>query len=72
MDKWIFSCPAPECGEIVEGFYNAGPMLKYDREGFTDEDSKMQIVKGVTKADFDEYKKKLSSAGYKIESENEI
>ena len=72
MDKWIFSCPAPECGETVEGFYNAGPMLKNDKDGFTDEDSKMQIVKGVTRADFDEYKKKLSSAGYKIESENEI
>ena len=70
--KWIFSCPAPECGEIVEGFYNAGPMLKNDKEGVTDEDSKMQIVKGATRTDFDEYKKKLASSGYTIESENEI
>ncbi len=71
-NNWLLGCPAPNSGEIVEGFYDVGPMLKNDMAGTTDEDSKMQIVKGATRADFDDYKKQLLADGYKIESENEI
>ena len=52
---WILSCPAPQTGRIVEGAYNAGPIIADDRKGPTPEDTKIQIVADITKADFEQY-----------------
>ncbi len=60
---WIFSIPKPDAGVLADGYYNAGPMLECDRDGFTDEDSKMQIVTGVNSRDFFRYIKELQSQG---------
>lgn len=60
---WILGCPAPTCGELANGFYNAGPMLADDREGTTKEDSKMQIFYNVTESDFDNYIASLRNIG---------
>lgn len=54
-NNWILGCPAPECGNIASGYYNVGAMLADDREGATDEDSKMQVVTNVTVNDYDAY-----------------
>ena len=61
--NWILNCPAPKCGKLAEGYYNAGPMLADDRNGTTKEDSKMQLIFDVTKADFNEYVQNLKTLG---------
>lgn len=71
-DKWIFSIPAPESGNVIEGYYNAGPMLANDFGGFTAEDSRMQIVTGVCVEDYRAYIAALANAGYEIEGENSL
>ena len=55
-NNWILGCPAPQAGRIVEGFYNAGPIIADDRNGPTAEDTKVQIVADVTETDYDAYK----------------
>lgn len=62
--NWIFSCPAPAFGRVEAGFYNAGPMAADDRKGPTWEDSRLQIVSGVTETDFESYVNKLEASGY--------
>ena len=53
--NWILNCPAPKCGQLADGCYNAGPMLANDQNGTTKEDSKMQLVFDVTEADFNDF-----------------
>ena len=54
-NNWILRCFAPNCGELAKGYYNAGPMLADDRNGVTEEDSKMQVISNVVENDFDIY-----------------
>ena len=69
---WILSCPAPQAGRIVEGFYNAGPIIADDRKGPTAEDTKIQIVAGVTLQDYENYIHTLKADGQKGYLENQI
>ncbi len=69
---WIFTIPQPNAGTLMGGYYNAGPMLACDRDGFTEEDSKMQIVTGVTLDDYNSYIATLTAAGLKKTAENTI
>ena len=62
-EKWILGCQAPDCGQLADGFFNAGPMFADDRDGATPEDSKMQVVYDVTEADFDVYVAALKESG---------
>ena len=52
QNAWILGCPAPKNGRIVEGFYNAGPIIADDRNGPTPEDTRIQIVTVITEADY--------------------
>ena len=61
--NWILNCPAPNCGQLANAYYNAGPMLANDRNSTTEEDSKMQLVFNVTDADFNEYIQNLKNLG---------
>ena len=54
QSSWIFNCPPPKPGRIVEGYYNAGPIIADDRKGPTSEDTKVQIVTGITKQDYEQ------------------
>ncbi len=69
-ENQIIGCPMPEKGEIAKGVYYAGAMLKDDTNGPTDDESLMQVVCGVNKADFDEYVEKLKNSGARIYLEN--
>ena len=60
---WVLSCPSVDGGVLCPGYYNAGAGLAEDLQSVTPEDSHMQIVTGVTEADFDAYLRKLSAAG---------
>lgn len=71
-NPFIFNLPIPKFGKILNGCYNAGPMLADDSNGATTEDSKMQIVANVSKADFFEYLQLLKNNGYTFEQENRI
>ena len=62
-EKWILGCQAPACGQLAEGYFNAGPMFANDRNGVTAEDSKMQVVYDVTEEDFDAYVTALKESG---------
>ena len=66
----VLECPFPEAGVLAKGFYNAGPMLEDDKEGITDENSKMQVICGVNKNDFENYVKLLKASGARICFEN--
>ena len=70
--NWRLRCPVPRCGSIAEGFYNAGPMAADDRCGPTAEDTKIQIVTGVTEADFEQYLQDLKEKGISFYLENRI
>lgn len=63
-NSFIFNLPIPKFGKILNGCYNAGPMLADDSNGATTEDSKMQIVANVSKADFFDYMQLLKNNGY--------
>ena len=63
--KWVLGCPAPACGQLAEGVFNAGPMFADDRPGETPEDSKMQVVYEVNESDFDAYVASLKESGIK-------
>ena len=52
---WVLTCPAPKAGRIIEGFYNAGPIIADDRNGPTPEDTKIQIVAGITEQEYEQY-----------------
>ncbi len=69
-DNQIIKCPMPDGGVIAKGFYNAGPMLKDDTNGPTDEDSRMQVVCNVNKADFAKYVEKIKASGARVYLEN--
>ena len=60
----------PDDGVIAKGFYNAGPMLKDDTNGPTDEDSRMQVVCNVNKDDFAKYVNKIKSSDARVYLEN--
>lgn len=62
-NMWVLGCPAPKSGQLVKGYYNAGPMLADDRAGMTEEDSKMQIISNTAETDFDEYVESLKNRG---------
>lgn len=70
--NWLLGCPAPEFGRIQSGYYNAGPMAADDRSGPTEEDSRIQIVCGVTEENFREYIGALQSADNTGYLENRI
>lgn len=61
--EWVLGCPAPNCGMLAEGFYNAGAMLADDRNGMLPEDSKLQVLYHVTEEDFDNYVAYLKTLG---------
>ncbi|MBQ7313746.1 MAG: hypothetical protein IJW81_09210, partial [Clostridia bacterium] len=62
--------PVYDGGTIAERFYNAGPMLADDREGPTDEDTRMQLITGTSAEEFAAYRKKLTAAGFAVVYEN--
>lgn len=64
--NWLFHCPPPCCGHINEGFYNAGPMNADDRNGPTEQDSRLQIVSGISESDFGAYLTQLMDAGIRF------
>ena len=70
--SWILGCPAPKAGRVVEGYYNAGPIIADDRKGPTPEDTKVQIVTGITEADYEQYILDLKAAGHIAYLENRI
>ena len=69
---WLLGCPAPVNGEVAKGYYNAGAMLADDRNGMTEEDSKMQIVSNVVERDFDTYIETLKNNGMKGDLEYKL
>ena len=69
---WLLACPAPVNGEVANGYYNAGAMLADDRNGMTEEDSKMQIVSNVVERDFDTYIETLKNNGMKGDLEYKL
>lgn len=64
-DPWHLDLPRPEAGVIADGIYFSAPGLENDADGSTDFCSQMQIISGCSSEDFDNYCKKLISAGYK-------
>lgn len=72
QNAWILSCPAPQSGRIVEGFYNAGPIIADDRNGPTPEDTKIQIVAEVSLQDYENYLSQLMAEGGNVYLENQI
>ena len=72
LNAWILGCPAPKNGRIVEGFYNAGPIIADDRNGPTPEDTRIQIVTGITETDYGQYILDLKAAGHAGYLENQI
>ena len=72
IKKWLFDCPQPSCGELANGYYNVGPMLADDREGPTDEDSRMHVITGVTLKDYDEYVSELKKTDAKFYLDNTV
>ena len=71
LNAWILGCPAPKNGRIVEGFYNAGPIIADDRNGPTPEDTRIQIVADITEADYKQYILDLKAAGHAGYLENQ-
>lgn len=71
-NMWVLGCPTPNCGELAKGYYNAGAMLADDRNGVTEEDSKMQIISNVVEMDFDNYINLLKDKGIKGYLEHEL
>jgi hypothetical protein len=71
-ENQILDCPMPESGDIAKGFYNAGPMLKDDTAGPTDEDSRMQIVCEVDADDFDQYVESVKASDGRVFLENTL
>lgn len=71
-NMWVLGCPAPNCGELANGYYNAGVMLADERTGATEEDSKMQIVSNVVESDFDAYVDALKNKGIKGDLEHKL
>ena len=69
-ENQVITCPMPDDGIIAKGFYNAGPMLKDDTNGPTDEDSRMQVVCNVNKDDFAKYVNKIKSSDARVYLEN--
>jgi len=61
-NTWLLNCPAPACGQLANGYYNAGPMLADDRTGETPEDSRLQVCTQVSESDFDIYIASLKAA----------
>ncbi len=53
--QWYLDCPKPAFGDLAEGYYNVGPMLAEDLFGETEEDSKMQVICNVNRADHQHY-----------------
>ena len=72
LPAWILGCPAPAAGRIVEGAYNAGPIIADDRNGPTAEDTKIQIITGVTLQDYEAYINALKVAGHAGYLKNQI
>ena len=71
-NMWLLKCPAPNCGELANGYYNAGVMLADERNGVTEEDSKMQIISNIVENDFDVYIAALKENGIKGYLENKL
>lgn len=72
QNNWILSCPAPKAGRVVEGFYNAGPIIADDRSGPTPEDTRIQIVADITEKDYEQHIRELQIAGNTGYLENRI
>ena len=72
QSAWILGCPAPQAGRIVEGYYNAGPIIADDRNGPTAEDTRIQIVADITEKDYEQYLDALKAAGNTGYLENQI
>ena len=72
QNAWVLSCPAPKSGRIVEGYYNAGPIIADDRNGPTPEDTKVQIVAEVSLQDYENYINSLKAEGGNVYLENQI
>ena len=70
--NWLFHCPPPSCGTIAEGFYNAGPMNADDRNGPTDQDSRLQIASNVSESDYNTYLQQLKAQGMSFYLKNTI
>ena len=71
-NMWVLGCLAPNCGELANGYYNAGAMLADDRNGMTEEDSKMQVISNVVECDFDAYVDALKNKGIKGDLEHKL
>ena len=72
QNAWVLSCPAPKSGRIVEGYYNAGPIIADDRNGPTPEDTKVQIIAEVSLQDYENYIDQLKAEGGNVYLENQI
>ena len=72
QNAWVLSCPAPKSGRIVEGYYNAGPIIADDRNGPTLEDTKVQIIAEVSLQDYENYINSLKVEGGNVYLENQI
>ena len=64
QSNWQLRCPAPKCGQIAKGYYNAGPMAADDRKGETAEDTRIQIVMQADADDFEGYILQMKEAGF--------
>ena len=71
-NKWILGCIRPECGLLADGYYDAGTMLKDDKDGPNEESSRMQVVCGVNKNDFIRYTESIKESGARIYLTNQM
>lgn len=69
---WYLGCPAPSFGVIADGYYHAGPMMQDDREGKNTDDTRLQVVTGVSETDFDAYLNDIKASGITVGFENKL
>ena len=69
---WEIGCPSPKFGSLTKGVYYSGSGLADDTKKETNECSRMQLLTGVTTADFDTYVTQLKDAGYAQTLDNTI
>lgn len=68
--NWLLSCPAPQWGAVTEGCYNAGPASADDRNGSTEQDTRIQIVTGIREVEYEAYVDQLKTWAEKCVLEN--